>query len=99
MEARLFFETMFEAVMDCIEVCFDSLSVVRGKNMIQVFGICTIFLVSSIVLRILELPAFITWHEALPAVVISAYLAFMDKINNSVSKRIRDELKKRGVKQ
>jgi hypothetical protein len=92
MEWQVIAETLINSCMDCIEDCISSISATRGKRLKEVFIACVIFLCVSVVLRIMELPAFITWQEALPAVFMSAYLTFMNCINMSVIKAVRKRL-------
>lgn len=85
-------ENVINSCMDCIEECIGSLSSTRGRRLLEVFIVCIFLLASSVICRVLELPAFITWQEAVPAVVISGYLAFMSCINASVVKVVKRKL-------
>lgn len=86
-------ENLLTTIMDCIEDSVESMYIVVGKKMLTVFFGCLSFLVFSLLLLFFELPAFITWQEALPACLFTGYLAFMDKLNKAAIGGVTKQLK------
>lgn len=66
------------AVMDCIEECFDSLTLAEGKRILEVCFVCYILLLFSIVCKIFQIPSFITWQEVLPACIVLTVMCIQD---------------------
>ena len=71
-------EVILVAVMDCIEECFDSLTLAEGKRILEVCFVCYILLLFSVACKIFQIPSFITWHEALPACIVLTVMCIQD---------------------
>lgn len=88
-----FIEDLMYTVMDCIEDSIGSISIVKGRRMLEAFIVCLLIEAFSVLGVMLKFPVFIQWYNALPACIITGYLAFMETINSFVTKGISKSLK------
>ncbi|MCI9050727.1 MAG: hypothetical protein HFI05_02195 [Lachnospiraceae bacterium] len=89
------FEKSIVGIMDCLEECIDTITIVAGRKLINVFFCTLCFLILSLGLFILKFPVFITWRKSLTAVTIMGIICGMNYINktciNTIIKRIQNK--------
>lgn len=87
------FEKIIVGIMDCLEECMRTMTIVAGKKLINVFLSTLCFLAFSVIALILKLPVFATWQESLTASVIMGAICGMSYINkvniNTILKKLR----------
>ena len=68
-------------MIDCIEQSLDSLVVVKGKQVLYVMEIVVFFLALSVFCEVYDISCFISWQEALVAVILTGLLCSVNYVN------------------
>lgn len=88
-----------DAVMDSLEECFETFTVPQGKRLIYVLYVTIGFLVLSIFLQIVNYKSFISWLEALIAVLIMLCIVSIDNVNKSSIEKVKRLLNEKRVEE
>ena len=75
---------LIESILDCLEDCFESFTVARGKRVLKVTAICGIVCIVTIIFKFMGWYTFISWYEALIACLITFILYLINGKNEKI---------------
>ena len=92
LELQYLVEDTISVIYDSLEEFFDSVEVVYGKRLREIFGITLGFLIMSVLARIFSIYTFITPLEALTAVILVGVILVLDIINQKGISSLKTKL-------
>lgn len=81
---------LLDAILDALEQAIDIFTISSGKRVYQVFYVTLGFLVISILCQLVQIPIFVSWKEALVAVVFMGIVSLIELHNQGVISKFKD---------
>lgn len=81
---------ILNAILDSLEQAIDIFTISSGKRVYQVFYVTIGFLIISILCQLVDIPIFISWKEALVAVIFMGIVSTIELHNQGAISKFKD---------